>query len=299
MTTRAALVSASESFASMRRSLPFEHSELDRPMDQPTRITSPQPDGACTADDTRPGVLRGGATLTLQSRQAQRLVKGRAAHAGLPAILGLLGFAHLVRLIWHGAQADDPYADWWILKIHEALAATERDLLAQAQILAERMNANSAIAIAPCASVKPTRTQLTFSNPYAFRAARLLGIYDRVVCALLSARHTGIISHEEAERESYIAGKVMRRALQSAIGYRFTGVTRGDVVTATAKAQQAWTAMGEIPVEVLSGERRAMYAPRLRRTSASALSMSIDLCLVSDAPLGNNGSYDGNRLVGG
>ena len=27
-------------------------------------------------------------------------------------------------MIWHGARADDPYADWWLVKIHDALVAS-------------------------------------------------------------------------------------------------------------------------------------------------------------------------------
>ena len=57
-------------------------------------------------NEERPGVLRGGATLTLQTRQAQRLVKGRGYTAEKPAITGLIGFANLLRSIWHGARAD-------------------------------------------------------------------------------------------------------------------------------------------------------------------------------------------------
>ena len=66
--------------------------------------------------------------LTLQTRQAQRLVKGRSYSADRPAIIGLIGFANLVRSVWHGARADDPYADWWMLKIHEALEQVKREL---------------------------------------------------------------------------------------------------------------------------------------------------------------------------
>jgi hypothetical protein len=55
--------------------------------------------------------------LTLQTRYAGRLVKGRQGAADRPPITGLLGFANLLRAIWHGARADDPYADWWLVKV--------------------------------------------------------------------------------------------------------------------------------------------------------------------------------------
>jgi hypothetical protein len=80
--------------------------------ESPTTHPATSPASArATHLDERPGVLCGGAVLTLQTRQAQRLVKGRGYSADKPAIIGLIGFANLVRSVWHGARADDPYAD--------------------------------------------------------------------------------------------------------------------------------------------------------------------------------------------
>ena len=58
-----------------------------------------------------PGPRQGQAWLTLQTRHAQRLLRGRPAGAGKPAIIGLFGFAERLRGIWQGARLDDPYAD--------------------------------------------------------------------------------------------------------------------------------------------------------------------------------------------
>ena len=66
-------------------------------------------------------------TLTLETRQAQRMVKGRPGTADKPAIMGLIGFANRLRVIWHGARADDPYADWWLVKVHDALDVADLD----------------------------------------------------------------------------------------------------------------------------------------------------------------------------
>ena len=68
-----------------------------------------EPDPADGATDG-PGVLRGSAWLTLQTRHAGRLVRGRPRSAGKPPIVGLLGFADGLRRIRQGAQSDDPYA---------------------------------------------------------------------------------------------------------------------------------------------------------------------------------------------
>ena len=225
----------------------------------------------------RPGVLRGGATLTLQTRQAQRLVKGRGYTAEKPAIIGLIGFANLLRSIWHGARADDPYADWWMLKVHEALELAEQELAATEQAIATQFQAMGAIEVAAPTSSKPARIALNFSNPYAFRAARLVGLYDGLVRTVLSAQHVGLLSRDEAERALHLGGRLVRRALQSAVGYRFVGVTRLDVEQGTAKAQQAGDVMGELPEDILAGTSRAPYAPAVAIAATPAATDPIHL----------------------
>ena len=240
-------------------------------------VRSAEPDDSSARTEERPGVLRGGATLTLQTRQAQRLVKGRGYTAEKPAIIGLIGFANLLRSIWHGARADDPYADWWMLKVHAALDLAQQELVAAEQELATRFQTMAAIEVAAPTSIKPARIALNFSNPYAFRAARLVGLYDGLVRAVLSARHVGLLAREEAERALHQGGRQVRRALQSAIGYRFLGLTRLDIAQGTAKAQQARDAMGELPADVLAGVRRAPCAPAVAVPTAPAVTDSSNL----------------------
>lgn len=232
--------------------------------------------------DDRPGVLRGGATLTLQTRQAQRLVKGRGYTAEKPAIIGLIGFANLLRPIWHGARADDPYADWWMLKVHAALELAEQALIADEQIIATQFQAMGAIEVAAPASIKPVRIALNFSNPYAFRAARLVALYDGVMRTFLSAQHVGLLSRDDAERALHLAGRQVRRALQSVIGYRFVGVTRLDVTQGRVRAQQARDVMGELPEAILAGTSRAPYAPAVAIATAPAATDSIHLRALPD-----------------
>ncbi|RMD64160.1 MAG: TIGR03761 family integrating conjugative element protein, partial [Alphaproteobacteria bacterium] len=210
-------------------------------------------------------MLRGGAVLTLQTRQAQRLVKGRGYSADKPAIIGLIGFANLVRSVWHGARVDDPYADWWMLKIHDALDRADQELSSMGRAIAGRFEELGALEVASPASTKPVRVSLNFSNPYAFHAARVVGAFDALVCKILSARHVGLLARDETEGMLHQGGRVVRRVLQSPVGYRFLGVTRRDLVQGTAKALQAVEAMGEVPGDILTGTCRAPYAPAIVR----------------------------------
>ena len=50
--------------------------------------------------------------------------------------------------------------------------------------------AASTLAISVAASERPCRVRLRFANPYAYRAAQLLGAFDRLVCTAMTARLT-------------------------------------------------------------------------------------------------------------
>ena len=104
-----------------------------------------------------------------------------------------------------------------------------------------------------------------------------MGLYDGLVRTVLSAQHVGLLSRDEAERALHLGGRLVRRALQSAVGYRFVGVTRLDVAQGTAKAQQARDVMGELPEDILAGTSRAPYAPAVAIAAAPAATDSIHL----------------------
>ena len=214
------------------------------------------------AGEDQPGALRAVVTLTLETRQAQRMVKGRPGTADKPAIMGLIGFANRLRVIWQGARADDPYADWWVVKIHGALDVTDQALQASLDAVQARLTDIEAISATPGASVRPVRTPLRFSNPYAYRAAHLVAHYDRLVRGVLTAQHIGVVTRDDATRVLAFGGRQLRRAFLSPLGYRLTGVTREDVCQGTARYAKAQAAsMGQVPTDVLSGALRAPHAP--------------------------------------
>ncbi|MDZ7753263.1 MAG: TIGR03761 family integrating conjugative element protein [Gammaproteobacteria bacterium] len=245
---------------------------------QATEIPRTDPDSRTvpSPEADRPGVLRGVVTLTLETRQAQRLVKGRPGTPDKPAIIGLIGFANLLRAIWHGVRAEDPYADWWLLKVHDALEAADQALAAASETVETGLNASAAIRATPAASVRPTHTPLRFSNPYAFRGAQLVAAYDRLVRAVLTARHIGIITADDGERTASLGGRALRRAFQSPLGYRPTGLTREEVLQGTARATEARAQLGTLPEAVIAGTRRAPHGP-LRPMPESATSRHLDL----------------------
>lgn len=208
-----------------------------------------------------PGALRSETYLILQTRQAQRLIQGRRADDGTPGIVGLTRFATLLRPIWNGARADDPYADWWLVRVHDAIEESERELTALKLHVDGLLKRLPGISVSVAQSVEPVRVPLTFSNPYAFRGTYLLSQYDELIRGILTARHVALLDRDGSERLLADAGRHVRRAFTAALGYRFLGINRDDLRLMTARAKQAEDEMGALPGEVLDGKLRAPHAP--------------------------------------
>lgn len=215
-----------------------------------------------------PGVLRSESTLIVQTRQAQQLILGRRFEKDAPGITGMMRFATLVRSIWGGARADDPFADWWLVRVHDAIEESERELLALKQHVALVLKRMPGITVNVAQSLEPLVVPLTFSNPYAFRGAYLLAQYDEVVRGILTARHVALADRDSAITLLGEAARHTRRAYLSALGYEFLGITRDDVRLMTARGIAAQSKMGAVPKDVLDGRLKAPHAPNPAREFA-------------------------------
>ncbi|HSH43770.1 MAG TPA: TIGR03761 family integrating conjugative element protein, partial [Arenicellales bacterium] len=151
------------------------------------------PDNADPAADyataaERPGTLRGEASLLIQTRQAQRLVYGRRHSQEQAGIIGLVRFGMLMKRIWTAAMQDDPYADWFLLQVHEALEAG-RALTQELKVHVDALLAGvDGVEITVAHSLKPVRVPLQFANPYGYMGAYVIADFDELVCSVLTAR---------------------------------------------------------------------------------------------------------------
>lgn len=74
------------------------------------------------------GALRSTMKLTLHTHHAARIWHGRQASEGKNGIIGLSGFVGIMNKMKRGAEQDDPYSDWWMIRIEEKLAASKVSL---------------------------------------------------------------------------------------------------------------------------------------------------------------------------
>ena len=237
-------------------------------MNHPVSNSNDQQRNKSTTGSGDPGPLRGQVWLTLQTLQARRLVSGRRGSPGKPQIFGLTIFADRLRVIWQAARDDDPYADWWLIKIHEALESKGQRLRSIQQVLDERLMPMDAIEVSVATSERPFRTPLRFANPYAYRAAHLLANYDALVRTALTAHHVGVLAHRASVEFIRQGSHEIRGLFSLPQGYRFLRIDRAEFRSNGRRACDAKRSMGELPDEVLSGERRAPMAPQQRRRSS-------------------------------
>ena len=208
------------------------------------------------------GPLRGQIWLTIQTRQAQQLVRGRTGTPDKPPIIGLVGFADRLRVIWQAARNDDPYADWWLIKVHEGIEATGTLIRQRQQALTSLLQQMESIEVTTAASQHPFRMPLQFANPYAYQGAKHLSAYDTLVCTALTAHHIGLLDRAACQEELNVCARKIRSLFVIPQSYRFLGVDRPLIHRGTAESERAGHLMGELPAGVLSGERQAPLVPR-------------------------------------
>jgi len=226
-----------------------------------------------TTAAARPGTLRGDASLDIQTRQAQRLVYGRRKTEDKEHIIGLVRFGMNMKRIWTSAGRDDPYADWTLLLVEDALNKAREKINALRQETETLLTSAAAgIQIDVAHSLEPVRIPLQFANAYGYMGAYLIADYDQLVRTILTARHVGLAPRDKSTKALHDSAKLVRHAFALSARWKFTLVTRSDVINTTPMAQKANDAMsmmGELPQVVIEGAQRAQVAPEISTPTSS------------------------------
>jgi integrating conjugative element protein (TIGR03761 family) len=221
----------------------------------------PQPGIPKNPGTCGPGALHGDVSLTLNTRQALQLVRGRRRSPDKPAITGLMGFAHHLKLIWQASGEDDPYADWWLIKIETAIERCRTHLRQRFDQLATLLDDEPYLDVSIGTSVTPQTVSLQFATPQAFRAAQCLGDLDRVVCLRLTLQHVGVAIPTALRTASENAGKPLRGVFGLPHGYYYAEINRADVRQCNQRAQNAIARMGAVPDDIVQGNRLPRFRP--------------------------------------
>ncbi|UJB64340.1 TIGR03761 family integrating conjugative element protein [Acidovorax sp. YS12] len=232
------------------------------------------------------GSLRSAMSLTLHTHHASRIWHGRAPAEGRPGIVGLNGFISVMTKMKRGAEQDDPYSDWWMLRIEDKLEQTREVLKTlREQVDQTLADVPPALSLGENLNVQPVKLPLFVNAQLGFMAVYLLADYDDLARRLILAHHTALIDRGTLERWLAEGAHALRSLFSLAQQYRFSGCTRGDFAARNAAARAALEKFGELPVEVMTGTRRSRFAPPIaRRGTASDASEAPAVPPEAEAP---------------
>lgn len=226
------------------------------------------------------GSLRSAMSLTLHTHHASRIWHGRAATEGRPGIVGLNGYIAAMNKMKRGAEQDDPYSDWWMLRIEEKLAQTKETLKElREQVDQALADIPPALNLGENLNVQPVKLPLFVNAQLGFMAVYLLADYDELARKLILAHHTALIDRGTLERWLNDGAHALRSLFSLAQQYRYSGCTRNDFAAKNAAARAALEKYGELPQDVLEGTQRSRYAPPIVQRSALAASRYQDKTL--------------------
>lgn len=238
------------------------------------------------------GALRSDMKLTLHTHHASRIWHGRAASEGRAAIVGLNGFVSVMGKIKRGAEQDDPYSDWWMLRIEEKLEQTKATLQAlREQVDLALAEVPMALSLGENLNVQPVKLPLFVNAQLGFMAVYLLADYDDIARKLILAHHTALIDRSTLERWLNEGAHALRSLFSLAQQFRYSGCTRDDFAAKNAAARAALEKYGELPQEVLEGTRRSRFAPPILHRSP--LRVSASLLEVPEVPAEQKPASDG------
>lgn len=211
-----------------------------------------------------PGGLRNNTRMIIQTRQAQKLVTGRKRTSEASAIIGLMDFGRRMKLLWLSAEADDPYADWYLLQIENSIKEARILINEKKSWLDDVLNTMDGIEVEIAQSLKPINISIYFQNPIGYMGAYLVKDYDSLACSVFTARHIGLVDRATAESIIHVTGKAIRRTFTLVSLWKFTGVTREDLKQNNQSSVRALETFGECPEDVISKQTRAKAAPAIR-----------------------------------
>ena len=178
------------------------------------------------------------------------------------------GYIAVMNKMKRGAEQDDPYSDWWMLRIEEKLTQTKASLQAlREQVDQALSDVPPALSLGENLNVQPVKLPLFVNAQLGFMAVYLLADYDDLARKLILAHHTALIDRSTLERWLNEGAHALRSLFSLAQQYRYSGCTRDDFAAKNAAARAALEKYGELPQDVLEGTRRSRYAPPIARRS--------------------------------
>lgn len=233
------------------------------------------------------GVLRSNITLTLHSQYATRLWQGRplireGKKVVQAQILSMPSCLSILSQIQRDSANDDPYADLFLIQFEEMVLKNTDEMKQLIQnilnIYAEQIP--EGIDIQSCANITPVQYPIYADSPLAYKLIYLLCDFDTLSKTAMTAAYIALMTKAESREWLEAGASLLRKCFGVVQNYRHTGITRQDVEVNSQLYQDAAKRFKTpIPQDVLSGQKRAQFAPYIQKNKNLATiddEMSLD-----------------------
>ena len=196
-----------------------------------------------------PGKLHVEMTSIIQSKEAKDLFYGRSKEESggrNDSIVGVNGFSQRIAAIFRASRLDDPYADYFLLKVEQSFAKSESEINAIEKNLNLKKPKNQKLTYK---SIDPIKILTSYSTVYANMAMQLLVKADNIFLLIHSLRHVASLTRKEesillnGNRNNRGLKTIIRNCLLSQSGFVFTNINRKDFNLMTAIIATAYNKM--------------------------------------------------------
>jgi integrating conjugative element protein (TIGR03761 family) len=227
-----------------------------------------------------------GEHMTLHTRDALSLFAGRSPSEGsaLPAIVGGRRFAAAMRSLWLLSGADNPYADWALLRADAALKGASDHMAevgAAHEVELSRLRERG-LSCRVLTSERPAVVSLGFASPYGFATAEAIVEFDHHVRRIRTLVLRNRMSDEQGRLAVREAGRRLRALFQEPMRWErvllreeLKPLTRSDFLPgadqpARGRVIAVQNALGLLPRDVLTGARVPRHTRRRVRVDGRA-----------------------------
>jgi integrating conjugative element protein (TIGR03761 family) len=194
--------------------------------------------------------------LTLHAKAVRLLCLGYRD----PDKIGLLRFAQLTNALWSAAKNDDPYAEWRLMELYNAMAGLDEEIKRLENRCQQRLSELRGLKITLYSNPDPYKLNLRFANPFSFLAAILMIDLDYVERQFYTLRRLGIVLEGQGVLTGYVPK--VQEILRKPLSWANTGITRQDILDHNEKAQQVIQTFGEVPDAILKKTLTFAFLPK-------------------------------------
>lgn len=186
--------------------------------------------------------------IILHTKLAQALWRGEWKMGKM----GLVQFAARISILFSAAKANDPYAEWFLLKTFKAITEACEKIDEIEKTANSYFEQFRGITVVLWEEVKPKCFPMHFSNKFSSIAAyKLVAKADYVIRQILTLDKYGVLLNQDKVTKRKVMN-IVQEVFSIPMKWRNTSVSREDIALQNTKAVLARNYMGSLPDAVLN-----------------------------------------------